>query len=218
MPNSKILIAGMSMQKVSFYHCALSYLDMWLREDRGYCQALSTTHREHKLTALGKAAFTYRIARNFPDKYDRKQGLDRYGPVLDILDSLDAEVVSSDGIVQTIEHARKRISSHYGGRDVLSATTKFLWLKFKSPVVIYDSQARLAIGTRAGDIGAYLSAWQKRYATHEQEIEAACEELPSVQRYCENQETPIEEIQYLSRQKWFKERVLDVYLWNIGNG
>ena len=102
-------------------------------------------------------------------------------------------------------------------RDVLSATTKFLWLKMKSPIIIYDSRARKALGAALGEIDEYYSRWREKFKGCEQQIRDACTSLQKVHEYTENPEvaTP----QYIAKtaaHPWFRERVFDVYLWSLG--
>jgi hypothetical protein len=61
----------------------------------------------------------------------------------------------------TIEKTSSQISSSYGDRGTLSLTTKFFWLKFRSPIKIYDSQARAALGKKLGDLDGFNDKWTR---------------------------------------------------------
>ena len=130
----------------SFEYCSLHYLNQWLTYDRGYCDALSNGTTETKLNTLKNAGGFYRVSRNLPTKYDVGKGRARYQPTLDILDQVDKKKLTIEPVIE-INKIERKISAVYGDRNVLSLTTKFLWLKVKKPIIIYDSQARSAIGT-----------------------------------------------------------------------
>lgn len=125
----------------SFEYFSLRYLDMWLSHDRGCHESLQSGTRDEKLTSLKDAAVHYKVARNLPKECDKDRGLFRYEPVLEVIDEVTASHFSED-TVRLINTIQKRISVNYKNRSVLSLTTKFLWLKIRDPIIIYDSQAR----------------------------------------------------------------------------
>ena len=206
---------GMAIQ--TFEYCSLYYLNQWLKYDRGYCDALSGNDNDRKVSALKKAAGFYRVARNLRTE-DKEAS--RYQPVLDILDSIDPKKFKGDqnkNIVDEIKNVESRISKIYGGRNVLSLTTKFLWLKVKSPIVIYDSQAREAVGAKNNDLDDYYEKWKDQFDNYEKKIESACSKLPDMHLYAVNHEAGTKKyIIEHSSEPWFSERVFDIYLWHKG--
>ncbi len=183
----------------------------------GYCQALANGNNSEKLTALKNAGGFYGIARNLPSKYDEKKGLARYKPVLDIIDPLKP-IQFENNLVKEILEIERRISEKYGNRSVLSLTTKFLWIKIKQPILIYDSQARIAVGTGNGALDAYYEKWRKEFKANQKEIVGVCSKLPDMNKYVVNQDVGTREyIREISDETWFHERVFDIYLWNKGN-
>ena len=207
------------MPKAEFKYYALHYLNLWVSKDRTWCEALAGPNESEKLKlgALEDAAAFYRIARNLPIRYDEGKGLPRYQPVLKIIDALNPADFQGEKLLPSIRKVRDKISAQYGRRDVLSLTTKFLWLKMKSPIIIYDSRARKAVDAAPGKIDEYYSRWRERFNGCEQQIQDACTSLQDVHEYTENPEiaTP----QYIAKtaaQPWFRERVFDVYLWHLG--
>jgi hypothetical protein len=205
------------MPKVGFKYCALHYLNQWISNDRACCEALAGPDDSEKLRTLADAAAFYRIARNLPKSYDEGKDLPRYRPVLMVIDALNRVDFQGENLLSSIKNVRDKISAQYGGRDVLSLTTKFLWLKIKSPVIIYDSQARKAVGVAPGNIEEYYSRWREKFNRYDQQIQDACTSLPDVHEYAENPEiaTP-QYIKETAAHPWFKERVFDVYLWHLG--
>lgn len=205
------------MATKTFEYCSLYYLNLWLTYDMGYCQALANGNKNEKLTALKNAGGFYRVARNLPSEYDEKEGLARYEPVLDIIDPLKP-IQFENNPVKEIREIEKRISEKYGDRSVLSLTTKFLWIKIKRPILIYDSQARIAVGTKNGDLDTYYEKWREGFKANQGEIGEVCLKLTDMNKYAVNQEIGTKEyIKMISDEAWFHERVFDIYLWNKGN-
>jgi hypothetical protein len=210
--------AAKAMPRVNFNYWALHYLNLWLSKDRKFCEALEGDDEAAKLHALTEAAAFYRVARNLPKAHDVDKQILRYKPVLDVIDALTPITFQEPQLISSIMEVRSQISQRYGDRGVTSLTTKFLWLKMKSPIVIYDSQARKALGTKPGDIPAYYSRWREQFNSFCDEINAACASLPRVHEYSAAANVPTPQyIQGIASQPWFKERVFDVYLWSLGS-
>lgn len=201
----------------TFEYSSLYYLNQWLSYDRGYCLALSGTNQKEKLSALKSAGGFYRVARNVPTAFDEKIGIERYQPVLDIIDNLSIDQFEKDPVKKILE-IETEISSRYGDRGVLSLTTKFLWLKFKSPILIYDSQARIAVESKDGDLQSYYENWLAEFENHKEEIQSVCKKLSGLSLYAVDQRFANRQyIDKISSSKWFHERVFDIYLWSKGS-
>jgi hypothetical protein len=200
-----------------FKYYALHYLDLWVSQDKPCCEALDGSDESMKLETLREAAKAYRIVRNLRTRYDEGKGLRRYAPVLKIIDALDRADFRGEKLLPSIKKVRNEIRAKYGRRDVLSATTKFLWLKMKSPIIIYDNQARKALRAAPGDIDEYYARWQQEFNRYEQQIRAACLSLPKVHEYAKRPEIATRQhIAKIAAKGWFRERVFDVYLWQRG--
>ncbi len=205
------------MPRAPFKHCALHYLNQGLAHDRRYCEALEGTDEATKYTAIEQAAAFYQVARNLWEKHDVKKGLRRYEPLLRVLDSQNPTSFQGDQLIPAIQSVRKQIASQYGNRDVLSLTTKFLWLKLKSPILVYDSRARNALCTREGDIDEYYRCWRQNFDDNAGAITSACDSLQDVLEWSVNPEVGTARyVRDVSAQQWFKERVFDIYLWHLG--
>lgn len=200
----------------TFEFCSLHYLNQWLTFDRKFCTAMSNGSDDDKLIAMKNAAGFYSVARNLPKYYDEVKGLKRYEPILRILNKVTMEQVIDDP-VKTILKIENKISRKYGNRRVLSLTTKFLWLKFQHPVLIYDDQARNALGSKKGDLVCFYKYWRKEFETNKETIEDACLRLPKLYLYSVDQNMGTKRyINKLVSKLWFWERVFDIYLWNKG--
>ncbi len=202
--------------KITFHFAALHYLNLWLSSECAIHDAISTGNTDRQLNALHKGAAHFRIARNLRREHDIGRGLPRYGPILDIIEPLTGQDFGDDLTGTTIKVC-DQISSLYGKRDVRSATTKILWLKVRSPMIIYDSQVRKALRTKKGDLSAFNHAWKAKYESAREHIADACSRLATVLEYtADTSVATTAYVQSLANEEWFKQRVLDIYLWHVG--
>jgi len=205
------------MPKADFKYYALHYLNLWVRHDGPCCDTLAGRDRSQKLRALATAAVEYRIARNLPTCHDEGKGLQRYRPVLDIIDDQKPADFQGDNLVPSIMKVSKEISEKYGGRGTLSLTTKFLWMKMKSPIIIYDDRARTAVGIAIDKLEEYYKEWRARFERCDRLIGDACASLQGVREYTENPEIATRPyIAEITARPWFRERVFDASLWGGG--
>ena len=228
----------MTFNKPALEYCSLSYLNQWLVHDSGYHKVMTLEagkdSTQKKSDALIKAGSFYSVARSLPTKYDLDKELLRYEPVIAIIDKFSSDdlggATSADEIrPQSIEKI-KQTADEIGGiyltnkgnrRNVLSMTTKFLWLKLKSPVLIYDRNARVALNhlndttLRPNDLGAFYDNWLQAYTKEKDKIAEVCSNLHRMNLYAIN-EIGENEVKSLASQAWFQERVFDNYLWGVG--
>jgi len=196
----------------TFDYCALQFINLWIDKEEGYCHAVASEDIEQRRQGLRNASGHFRIARNLPEQYEQAG---RFQTVLEYLG--DIHNATDDNVVDIVNDFQKQISQAYGGRNVLSAATKFLWLKLKSPVRIYDSQARTALGTNINDYSAFNAAFTIKYTEVKDQIACACSSLVHVISYTVNPTIATQKLEELVHQQWFQERVFDIYLWNAGN-
>ena len=193
----------------SFPYCAKQYARSWSDGERPLFEGLALADRSRRLEALQRGAGYFKIARNFRTAFDVGQGLERFAPVLNVLEPFRSSALTTDTLCETIADLRIQLAAGYGGGDRLSAATKLLWLLRRDPVIIYDSQARSALGAPSGDYATYVELWRRGYKAHKDEIREACAALPRAGR---NKAEFARE----TAQEWFRQRVYDIYLWNAG--
>jgi len=138
------------MPAITFDYAALYYLNWWLKYDRHYCAALKSSDPEMQRAALVKAAAVYRVARNLRLEHD-KEG-HRLATALQIIGKPDPREFKGAKLVLAVDTVRKQLREAYKRKDLLSLTTKFLWLRLQTPIVIYDPNARQALGTKTGEL------------------------------------------------------------------
>ena len=201
------------MLDTDFYDSALYYAKEWTRKERGCVDGLASTDPLRRLKALCDAGGYFRISRSLETAYDVGVGLPRLKPVLDTLDRVPPESVTDATLDSVVCELRREIGRAYGGRDLLSAATKFLWLRHRDVVVIYDSQARSALNAPSGDYGNYLERWRSEYSRVKPKVIDACERLLQARQL---EDLVRAEVNAHGASEWFKRRVFDVYVWEKG--
>lgn len=199
-----------------FRYYSLRYLDQWVDKDRHYFYGLQDSDSVVQLKALKSGATFYKIARNLKTPELVESGsVYRYKQVLDVLNEVDREEIIHDPHT-AINKVNKKISVAYGKKNLLSATTKFLWMKFRSPVYIYDSLSLAALEVPKNDIEAFRSKWVQSFEDQKDEIRDVCMNLKEVYQYSSAKELGKSAVSELSSSDWFLERVHDLYLIDLG--
>jgi hypothetical protein len=130
------------MQKVTLEYSALFYFNWRLTRDRGFCERLGADDSEARRETLIKAAVSYRVMRSLRVRREREQKLLRLQRALEIVTSPDRAQFVGTNLIPAIMEVRRNLCGVYERNDLFSMTTKFLWLRFKRPNIIYDRNAR----------------------------------------------------------------------------
>jgi len=192
---------------------ALDYLIQWCKVDRRFVSGLELdTNKAERLETLRDAADNYEVIRNFPNKRDAGARLEGALAALDAIGRPEGD----QAVISAVNELAKALQSKYGGSKI-SAASKFLWFRYKSPVAIYDSRARASLRRGGGtfgdrDYGGYLKDWRRQFAESADAIRAACAELIRVRDFLADGMSENEFIDTTS-SRWFHERVFDKYLW-----
>ena len=189
------------MSQRAITRAANLYARAWIDLEQGLVSGLGAVDRATRLQTLQRCAGQFRIARNFPTRFDIERGIPRLNPVLAILDTLPADL-RADRLFDIVAVTSQRFATAYGMKVLLSAATKLLWLKYRDPVIIYDSQVRASLGVRAGDYPDYVRQWRASYSRHASGIRSAASHIRIPGVPCE--------------REWFRRRVFDLYLWAEG--
>ena len=150
----------------SLKHATHQFIKQFREDEYAFCSGLKKNANDQtKLLTLNKALSKFKVARNFKKKFDIELGLNRYDPVLNVINDLDV-TLDPVSIVLTIE---SELSKSYGGSKFLSAASKLAWLLTTdedsfSSVIIYDSYActalkKLGYLTSHHTYDEYLIAW-----------------------------------------------------------
>jgi len=196
---------------IPYEFCAYRFLELWERAEKPLHIAMSGTPSASQIRGALKY---YRIARNFKGLSDivAEQISEELLKVSDECNgSYSSKVVS----------LASRFKDSFGQSN-LSAASKLLWLRNRSPYLIYDSRALIAL-RRLGnkfnkaDYISYCGVWEREYKKRSCEISLAAHGLVNLPRkYTAAFTLADEELIKLVQSSWFIERVFDIYLWEIG--
>lgn len=157
----------------TFHHCAARYLDVWLRTESRLFDSLRSPSRE----SLRSALTHFRVSRGFG-------GIAEEGTadtVISLLVRRDRYVTPKTAPKRVIDLATD-LENHLGYDNLLSASSKLLWLRCRSPFVIMDKRAADALEIEGEsfprrDYASYFEAWRNRFTHHRDAIAEALTEF-----------------------------------------
>jgi hypothetical protein len=196
----------------SFEFCAFRFWNQWHDEEAPLYKAISGTPTDQDV----RVALNYfKVARTFKG-IGKDANLAAYIRGCLIKVRGDATLSTpAEKVEKLTDELQKKID-----RVNVSAASKLLWLSFRNPFVIYDSRADYALrrqfNARFVGYREYAVAWRNAYAVHEAEIAKAVGELPKARVFMRTDPPPDHVILRIARGPWFKERVFDTFLWEIG--
>lgn len=199
--------------KYPFEFCALRYLLQWQRKEKKLHKLIKSDGLEP--AALRQALRYFQVARNFKGlKLDARASL--------IVESLLSIRANShlNPEEKVVELATEFKNSEF--QNNISASSKLLWLSHRRPYIIYDSRAFTALKEnyrhegKAKDYISFCKSWRTAYKDCEPDISLAVNRLPNVRSFLPGSTPPDKSLLSLVNKQWFKERVFDVYLWELG--
>jgi hypothetical protein len=189
------------------------YLNDWYWWDKPFSERIGGSDKNDSLEAFHEAAKYYKITRNFPVLENERRLAAAEALVLSVAGS-----ISEKNVCETVKSLAAKFQEEYG-KNAVSAASKFLWLRFKSPVVIFDSRAIAWLCTHNYEVPhnagyeVYCEKWLLAFNDHEEKIRESCSGLIEVKKYSMAAEESDEDVEALVSQRWFMERVFDKYLW-----
>jgi hypothetical protein len=190
--------------------CAHKFLDLWRVEEALHEAMLGTPSANQ----IRRALKHFRVARTFKGLSDAVA--EQISKDL-VKVSNGREGTYSDKVTLLAQRFKNRF-----GQFNLSAASKLLWLRNRSPYLIYDARAVNALrclgNERFDNYTSYCEAWQKEYEERSDQISAASHGLLNLPRkYTAAFLLTDGQLTKLVHAKWFRERVFDIYLWEIGD-
>jgi hypothetical protein len=202
---------------IPFEFCALRFLILWETEEKKLHSALRTSP-PLALDYVRKSLNHYGVARNF-------KGLSQDKTAAFIQKSLCA---ISDTPTLTPEKKVVKLAKKFKGKfrqHNLSASSKLLWLRNKTPYILYDKRAVDALSAMDPKFNKsdyqkyqkYCKSWRSMYSKKKKDILRAAEKLKKIPRDFMPPSTPSDEKLFpMVTKKWFLERIFDIYLWEKG--
>ncbi len=198
--------------KFPFEFCALRYFLQWQRKEAALHSHMRATDPE--LPHLRKSLRYFQVARNFRGlKHDPRAQVVR-DKLLEVRARKDLATVQQVELLATLF---KEAEFQYN----ISAASKLLWLSSRKPI-IYDSRAFTALVEEFGhkadrkDYEAYCASWKRAYKQNKQAVLDAVNQLPKVRAFLPGDTPADDQLMTLVRKPWFRERVFEIYLWELG--
>ncbi|WP_103308082.1 MULTISPECIES: hypothetical protein [unclassified Pseudomonas] len=200
----------------NFKYFALMYLNDWHQWDQPFSERIFSSNKTQSLQAFHHAAKYYKVTRNF--RIDKTES--RLQGALDLVRSGRGKLTEKN-VCEKVNQLALAFEKRYG-KNAVSAASKFLWLRYKSPVVIFDSRAKQWLNKNGYKVPnhyeGYREQWLAAFSDHSLQIERACAALVNAHDFSMAFESSPKEIVPITTSLWFKERVFDKYLWfNAGN-
>lgn len=198
--------------KFPFEFCALRYFLQWQRKEAALHAYMDSAKPE--LPHLRKALRYFQVARNFKGlKHDIRAEAVRD----ELLKARAQQDLPPEQQVEILAAYFKDAEFQHN----ISAASKLLWLSSRKPI-IYDSRAFIALEEEYGhkgkpkDYKTYCASWKRAYKLNEQAVLNAVNELPKVRAFLPVDTPADDKLLALVRKSWFRERVFDIYLWELG--
>lgn len=171
---------------------------------------------------LARLCVCYSVARTIPGKDPTHE---KYRAFVNMLNRDRNTAVVQENMADFIEDRVNEMEEHYGKR-FLSAITKAFWMLKRHPIIIYDSNAckglrefGLPPGSN-GDYSRYVESWLQfsQRPEESQQLSAALAWLPESQasRSLAEQGITADQVRAWAIEPWFRDRVLDIYLFFVG--
>jgi hypothetical protein len=196
--------------KVNYEYCAYRFLELWEKDEKALHKDMKGTPSAYQIR---KVLNHYRVARNFKGLSGEAHKISK-----DLLEVSDGEGDYADKVTMLAKRFKKSF-----GQFNLSAASKLLWLRHQSPYRIYDARAikglrRLTKFDKA-DYRSYCEAWKREYEPRSSEISRAASGLVHLmpRKYTAAPLLTDAQLLTLVGAQWFRERVFDIYLWEIGS-
>jgi hypothetical protein len=199
----------------NIFYAAYSYLDQWMWKDRLFHEALAFEKTDvdanRGAETLVEVAKYYGVIRTLKVNAGESVRLESAYKMLTSTTSLGL-----DDVPTMVEGFAAELGNVYEGLP-FSAASKFLWMRFRTPIVIYDSlvAAYVAAENRGYDNKTYqsfCSVWRKNYRQNQDAIQEACDELVSIKKFTLASECTDENVLKWTNSEWFRERVFDSFM------
>jgi hypothetical protein len=198
--------------KIHYEYCAFRFLELWEKHEKDLHEDMQGTPSAYQIRNVLNH---YRVARNFKglsDEFAEKIS----AHLVEVSDSRTEQ--SRDKVIELAGRFEKDFE-----QLSLSAASKLLWLRNQSPYRIYDAQAIKGLARvakfRKGDYKSYCETWESQYEPRSSEISRAANGLVNLmpREYTAAPSLTDAQLLKLVSANWFRERVFDIYLWEIGS-
>ena len=199
----------------NFYYAAYSYLDEWARKDKQFHETLAFDGGRNISEPVGAECLVdvakyYGVIRTLRKNEEQPRLKTAYSALLAI------ESINENTMIEVVEDFVSTLAVTYRARP-LSAASKFLWMRFRSPVLMYDllvSKWLCEHSDYKKDDGYanFCSAWKRSYQGYESEVRKAASALKTVKDFTLACNVSNDEFESWISSTWFHHRVFDHYM------
>lgn len=199
---------------LNFRYAATTYLTQWLVYDSKFHEALSVESDDKRSEIdcskiLLETAKYYKVIRTLPipEGGEETRLLGAYRALKDV------RSVSEDSVHAVIDKFAETLNGQYNV-TATSAASKFLWMRFRAPIIIYDSVMNNWIWRHTeykdDTTENYCRYWREIFTQQLSAIREACSELPTFRRFTPAASIDEKLVSRLLQSRWFEERVFDI--------
>lgn len=195
-------------------YCAARFLRQWEKHEASLYRGISSAPDD---ATVSKALAYFQVSRNFADLKKKPENLGKIRSAL-VLVRQDETLASETAKVTALAKALEREFNKFN----LSAATKLLWLSYRAPYIVHDKRAVTALSRRfkhkfdSRQYAEYAGAWRAEFDKIASDIEPAIASLSKGRDFMPRTSLTEMDLVDLAKQQWFKERVFDIFLWEVG--
>lgn len=190
------------LKKIPLEYCAARYLQQWQkREELLYERMSCVPHDEDIKNSLAY----FKVSRNFTGLKSNPKAIASIRKALLSVRRSQQYLSPSARVTELCN----RFSTEFDSFN-LSAASKLLWLSERSPYIVYDRRALLALTEKLGhrladarDYEEYANVWRTEYSNVNTKIAAAIERLPSGRAFMPSTSLTDSELRRFADEDWF---------------
>lgn len=203
------------MQTPSFEYCSMRFLIQWVRRERHLHENLSNSPT---IDGIREALRYFKVARTFKGLGDDEKA----DKVVKGLIAVSNELTKKN-VIKQVQTLAGTFKKEFESKN-LSAASKLLWLRCRTPVIIFDKRAKIALANlcpeykkqELANYNEYYECWHYIFKSHQKKIKRSISGLINIKKY-----TPLcyesdKSFKDCVNNDWFIERTFDIYLWEIG--
>jgi hypothetical protein len=195
-----------------YKYFAMKFVNQWATKESLLHTALSKKVVDSE--TIAKALHYFQVARTFENLEKTKN---REFIAEQLIEH--SKYLTANNFAERVEDLACIFEKKFGSKNI-SAASKLLWLRKRSPVLIFDKWARVALekldGSKIESYLHYAEVWQKHFQSCRLEIESCAHNMAHAQEYSALWNIDLHEFQEITHNTWFAERVFDMYLLQCG--
>ncbi len=193
-------------------HFAMKFANQWASKEQALHTAFS--HKNISGDEIAKSLHYFQVARTFRNLKNEKNRTFIAVNVIEFSKNL-----KEDNFPEKVDGLSSAFEEKFGSRNI-SAASKLLWLRKRSPVIIFDKWAKIAIekieDRKIENYKDYSELWKKHYSQDKAKIRSAANSLIKVQEYSGMWDLSTSKYKEAIQSDWFLERVFDMRLLYFG--